>query len=152
MGFFDWIFRRRKDDMHLGWNGSYSLGILEIDIQHKNLFTLYNELVQTIYAGGDKEKLRRNLDSLLNYVVMHFATEEGYMEKYSYPGYEAHASEHRKLREKTYTIHKDFTDGKPVLTMEVVLFLKNWISDHVLSTDRQYKNFFLQRLPKEYRA
>ena len=150
VGIFDWIFRRKKDDMQLRWSDSYKLGILEIDIQHKNLFQFYNELVKTIYDGGNLEALSKSLDALLNYVVMHFTTEEGYMQKYSFPGYDAHVAEHKKLREKVYYLHKDFNDGKPVLTMEVAVFLKEWINDHVLVTDRKYSKFLRERLSKEY--
>lgn len=151
MGVFDWIFKRKKEELHLGWKKVYSVGILEIDVQHKNLFKLYNDLVDAIYRGEGIKSLQEGLNSLVEYVFMHFNTEEGYMQKYSYPGYEAHKAEHKKLREKVYYIHKDFTEGKPVLTMDVVNFIRDWISDHILVVDMKYKTHLKERIPREYR-
>ncbi len=151
MGVFDWIFKRKKEKLHLGWKDVYSVGIIEIDVQHKNLFKLYNDLVDAIYRGEGIKSLQKSLNSLVEYVFMHFNIEEGYMQKYSYPGYEAHKAEHKKLREKVYYIHKDFTEGKPVLTMDVIIFLRDWISDHILGVDMKYKTHMKERIPREYR-
>ena len=152
MGLFDWIFKKKKVDLKLDWREKYETGIIEIDAQHKNLFGLYNGFVDLIYSGGSLEKLQKGLDGLLEYVVLHFNTEEAYMMKYSFDGFEEHKSEHKALREKTYYLHKDFANGKPVLTMDVLLFLKSWISNHVLVCDMKYKDFLLSKLPKAYLA
>lgn len=141
MGLFDWIFRKKKDDLSLIWSDKYRIGVLEIDVQHENLFKLYNELVNALYKGEGLKVLQKCLDDLFDYVIVHFTTEEAYMEKYQYPGIVEHKAAHKVLREKTYYIHKDFTDGKPVLTMEVLLFVKDWIHNHVLGVDMQYKPY-----------
>lgn len=141
MGLFDWIFRKKKDDLSLTWSDKYRIGVLEIDVQHENLFKLYNALVDAVYKGEGIKVLQKCLDDLFDYVIVHFTTGEAYMEKCHYPGIADHKAAHKVLREKTYYIHKDFTDGKPVLTMEGLLFVKDWIHNHVLGVDMQYKPY-----------
>jgi hemerythrin-like metal-binding protein len=149
---YDWIFKKKKDDLRLEWDSKYSVGIIEIDAQHKKLFAVYNDFVDVIYREGGTEDLQKSLDALLEYVILHFSAEEGYMQKYAYEGFEAHKAEHKALREKTYYLHKDFSAGKPVLTMDVLLFLKNWISEHVLGVDMKYRDFLVSKLPAKYLA
>ena len=150
MGLFDWIFKRKKEELYLEWNDSYRTGIIEIDAQHTKLFGLYNDLVSSIYKGEGLKDLKKCLLDLIDYAIVHFATEEAYMQKYSYPAIEYHKTEHKELREKTYFLSKDFEAGKPVLTMDVLDFLKKWLAHHVLDIDMQYKDFLRKKLPAEY--
>jgi hemerythrin len=152
MGLFDWIFKKKRDDLSLKWQKSYSVGIIDIDAQHKKLFSFYDDLVDAIYKGETNENLGKCLDGLLNYVVVHFDTEEAYMSKLGYPEYEKHKAEHKALREKTYYLHKDYSEGKPVLTLELLDFFRKWISQHVLTTDKKYQPFLMSKLPKEYHS
>lgn len=146
MGLFNWIFKKKKDDLSLHWSDKYRTGVLEIDVQHENLFGLYNALVDAVYKGAGLLVLQHCLDDLFEYVIVHFTTEEAYMERFQYPDLAAHKAAHKILREKTYYLHKDFTAGKPVLTMEVLLFVKEWIHTHVLNMDMQYKPYLVGKI------
>jgi hemerythrin len=150
MGLFDWIFKRKKEDLHLEWEEKYFTGIIEIDAQHRNLFSLYNSLVSAIYKGEGLVLLKQSLAELLDYAVMHFATEEAYLKKYSYPAFTQHEKEHKELREKTYFLCKDFEAGKPVLTIDLLDFLKKWLQHHVIVVDMEYRDFLRSKLPGEY--
>jgi hemerythrin len=150
MGFFDWIFKKDKNELHLEWDKKYQTGIIEIDAQHKKLFGLYNSLVSAIYEGQSDIHLQNSLKELIDYAMMHFRIEESYMQKYEYPEFEEHKQEHRKLREQTYFLAKDFEQGKPVLTMDLLDFLKKWLSNHVMVSDMKYKKYLWKKLPKGY--
>lgn len=142
MGLFDWLFKHKnKSDYTIEWKDRYSVGIIEIDAQHKKLFQLYNNLIEAMHQGVGIKELGKALDELLEYSVWHFMTEENYMEKYKYPELENHKKIHNEFREKFYKIHKDFHEGKPVITQEVVEYLRDWIKNHVLYTDQKYAPF-----------
>ncbi|RME67755.1 MAG: hemerythrin [Nitrospirae bacterium] len=141
MGLFDWILKRNRSDMRIPWSDKFSVGVTEIDSQHKKLFSLYNNLVDAMYEGETMGKLQETLDKLIEYVVFHFTTEENYMKKYNYPEYEDHKKMHVYLRDKTLDIHRDFSEGKPVLTADVVDFLKKWLTEHVINVDKKLGKF-----------
>lgn len=138
MGLFDWIFKRKKSEFYIEWDDKYKVNIIEIDAQHKRLFAIYNNLVDAMYQGVGVKELRNALNDLLEYAVVHFMTEEGYMEKYRYPELESHKAAHKDFRNKFYTLHKEFSEGKPVLTAEVVEYLRDWLKQHVLNVDQKY--------------
>lgn len=143
MGLFDWLLKREKPDMFIEWDDKYSVKIIEIDAQHRRLFEIYNNLVNAMYQGVGMKELGNALTELLDYSVMHFMTEEGYMEKYGYPELDVHKNAHKEFRERFYKLHKEFHEGKPVLTAEVVDYLRDWIKGHVLNVDQRYSKYLL---------
>lgn len=143
MGLFDWLLKREKPDMFIEWDDKYSVKIIEIDAQHRRLFEIYNNLVNAMYQGVGMKELGNALTELLDYSVMHFMTEEGYMEKYGYPELDVHKNAHKEFRERFYKVHKEFHEGKPVLTAEVVDYLRDWIKGHVLNVDQRYSKYLL---------
>lgn len=138
MGLFDWIFKRKKSELFIEWDDKYKVNIIEIDAQHKRLFAIYNNLIDAMYQGVGVKELGTALNELLDYTIVHFMTEEGYMEKYRYPELESHRAAHKAFRERVYNLHKDFSEGKPVLTAEVVEYLRDWLKQHVLNVDQRY--------------
>lgn len=138
MGLFDWIFKRKQSELIIEWNDKYKVNIIEIDAQHEKLFAIYNNLVDAMYKGVGVKELGNALNELLDYTVVHFMTEEGYLEKYRYPELESHRSAHKDFRNRVYILHKEFSEGKPVLTAEVVEYLRDWLKQHVLNVDQQY--------------
>lgn len=141
MGLFDWIFRKNKKDYLIEWEDRYSVDIIEIDAQHRRLFQIYNNLIEAMYQGVGVKELGNALNELLEYAVVHFMTEEGYLQKYGYPGYDAHKAVHSEFRQRLYTLHKKFHEGKPVLTAEVTEYVRDWIKVHVLNMDQKYGPF-----------
>jgi len=63
------------------------------------------------------------------------------MSTHGYPEYKAHKAEHAKLTQKAIELQKDFQQGEPVITVEVLGFLRDWIQNHILGTDKKYSQF-----------
>lgn len=126
------------------WDDKYSVGVKEIDAQHKKLVDLVNELHEAMKQGKGKEMLSKVLDSLINYTASHFATEEKYMTKFNYPQYPTHKAEHEKLVKKVLSLQSDFNTGKAVLTLDIMNFLKDWLVNHIQGTDKKYGPFLNQ--------
>lgn len=145
MGLFDWILKRKKEDMTIEWSEKYSVGIIELDAQHRKLFLLYNDLIYAMYKGVGYQELESALNELLDYTINHFMTEENYLKKYGYPELEPHMIAHRDFRNLIYNLNKDFHEKKPVLTMEVIDYVKKWLNEHVLGVDQRYKKFLIEK-------
>lgn len=122
----------------MNWSDKLSVNIREIDEQHKKLVTMVNELHEAMSSGKGKEVIGKILTGLVQYVASHFATEERFMKTHSFPGYLAHKAEHDKLTKKALELQQQFQEGKPVITVEVMGFLKDWLSSHILGTDKNY--------------
>ncbi|MFC2104815.1 hemerythrin domain-containing protein, partial [Bacteroidota bacterium] len=67
------------------WSDDYSVGINEIDNQHKGLVIIINELFNLISEGKSKNKLEEIFNHLTDYTKKHFTAEEKMMEKFAYP-------------------------------------------------------------------
>jgi len=123
------------------WSDSLSVSIREIDEQHRTLVGLLNSLFDAMKAGKGKDVLGRVLSDLVNYTVYHFATEEKLFKTYSYPDTVKHKQEHEYLTKKASDLRNQFDKGDAVITVEVMQFLKTWLSGHIMGVDKKYSPF-----------
>ncbi len=121
------------------WKPEYSVGIKNIDNQHKKLIDTINMLHEAV---SNKAVLNKIFDNLVEYTTIHFATEEDLMVRYSYPDYLEHKGEHDKCISKVAKWKTEFDKGKITLTLEMVTFLIDWIHSHLLEMDQKYSSFF----------
>jgi len=123
------------------WKDEYSIGIPEIDDQHKLLLECVARLVE---AKSDPDRdlaVYFTLGELEDYVRVHFAVEEALIRMFDCPGREAHAREHSGFVEyleamRQSALRRDVRD-------ELADFLRRWLVDHVLVSDRQYAGVLL---------
>ncbi len=120
------------------WDNKYSVGDDLLNYQHKKLFDVINHLHEAMLQGQGKEVLGEILTEMLEYTSLHFAAEEKYMLLKGYPGYAEHKKEHALLQKHVMTLFDDFEGGKPVLSMSVLVFLKDWLEEHILKMDLLY--------------
>ncbi len=123
------------------WTQSLSVNIKEIDSQHKRLIELINLLHESMRAGKGKDVLGKVLGDLADYTVSHFGTEEGLFQKYGYPEYLRHKREHDELTKQVLALKDKFETGAPVITVELMNFLKDWLNGHILNSDKKYSEF-----------
>jgi hemerythrin len=127
------------------WNEELWIGIREIDDQHKILVDLINELHQAMLARRTNEALHGIIERLVNYTETHFGNEERYFASFGYADTAAHVQAHRGFVTKIRNFKTDLASGKLLLSMEVMTFLKEWLIQHILGTDRKYVALFKER-------
>ncbi len=126
----------------LQWSDEFSVNVREIDEQHKRLVGMINTLHEALVAGRGKETQGKIITEMVDYATVHFSTEEKYMRIYSFPGHAVHKAEHDGFVGKAADL-KARVDGKGfVLTINVLNFLKDWLQNHILVTDKQYSSYF----------
>jgi hemerythrin-like metal-binding protein len=123
------------------WSDTYSVQIGIIDMQHKNLVKIINELHQAMIGGHGKDQLGKILSSLVTYTQAHFKTEEKLMESHGYPEYTIHKAEHDRLTRTVLDFQSKFQKNEVGLTIEVMEFLKDWLSKHIMGIDKKYTPF-----------
>lgn len=129
----------------INWDDKYSVKIKEIDNQHQKLVRLINLLHDAMKEGKGKQVVGKILNDLVDYTVFHFTYEEKLFDRYSYPGGQAHKFEHNDLVQKVKKYVDNFQSEKPVLPMEVMNFLQNWLLNHINGTDKKYSSFLISK-------
>jgi len=124
------------------WTDELSVNVGAIDTQHKKLVEMINSLNEAMLAKKGREMQKTTIDAMVDYAATHFKLEEGYMAKFKYPGYDAHKIEHdaftkTALELKTRAEQKGFS-----VTLEIMGFLKDWLQNHIMGTDKKYSVFF----------
>jgi hemerythrin len=123
------------------WSDTYSVKIGIIDMQHKNLVNILNELHQAMVSGQGKQYLGKVLSDLIKYTQVHFKTEESFMQSHQYPEYTYHQSEHDHLTRTVLDFQGKFQRNEVGLTIELMEFLKDWLVKHILGSDKKYGPF-----------
>ncbi|MEW6665070.1 MAG: bacteriohemerythrin [Thermodesulfobacteriota bacterium] len=123
------------------WQEQYSVGIASIDNQHRKLVGYLNDLYEALNAGKGKDALGEIFSGLIGYTKTHFASEEGLMKLYGFPGYPDHRQVHDKMATHVLSLQKKFKDGQITSPIQIAGFLKDWLSKHIQETDKGYGPF-----------
>lgn len=123
------------------WDDSLSVKVREIDLQHQKLMDMISEFYE--YVGKDSGEAFWDLvESLVEYTQYHFATEEKYFKRFAYPDASSHIDMHRKFTEKVLDVRKRLHQGQFVLSIEITIFLKDWLKHHIKEDDKAYSKCF----------
>lgn len=124
------------------WDDKYSVGISKIDEAHKEYIDCINKAIAIKENNGNPEELKEVLYGLITLKMIHFSTEEDYMSEFNYPEYQHHLEEHNDFSKKTNAYCKKVDNGELYLLNEMLEFLREWLVDHVLVTDRKFIDCF----------
>lgn len=128
------------DKVFFEWTDAMSVGIAEIDNQHKILVDILNRLFVAVVKRENEQTTIEILDTLVDYTKTHFGLEEQLLQdaKYDATEFAAHQREHRAFIEKiSAAASKHLVEGKSV-SFEIINFLKHWLQEHILVTDKKY--------------
>jgi hemerythrin len=129
----------------INWSDSLSVNVKEIDLQHRKLIDMINELNEAMRVGKGKESLGKILNGLISYTATHFKQEERYFDKYGYPDTVNHKKEHVAFVKKVTDFKDGFENNNLAVTMEVMNFLSDWLKNHIKGTDKKYSKFFNEK-------
>jgi len=123
------------------WEDKYSVKVPRLDKQHQQLFSLINQLHDAMRMGQANEVMSRILGELIAYTKNHFAAEEQMLQSSSYPDLKAHQAQHREFTDKMLSFQKELGAGKMTLSIDVMRYLRDWLSNHIMKTDKLYSEF-----------
>lgn len=129
---------------HFPWLPTYNVGIATIDEQHQRLVALINQLHGAMLTRRSKTIMGQILAELLAYTEIHFAFEEELMARYDYPGFHSHKLAHDEMRAKVVALAADHAEGRVIISLAVMDFLKEWLATHILGTDQLYRDYLRQ--------
>lgn len=125
--------------MQLKWSEKYSVGNEMIDIQHKMLFSIINELSYHITSGDGLNRIEEVLEKMSIYASMHFRTEEDLLFKANYDELGKHKVYHESFKKEILHATQNLISNKHMDTVvEVHKFLQSWLTSHILDEDVKY--------------
>jgi hemerythrin len=127
------------------WKEEYSVGVREIDEQHKRLVAMVNDIHVALAAGKGKDILGEILEKLIAYTQSHFVSEEALMAKYDYADLPSHKVAHVKMTKKVLELYKEFAQSDVKHSIEVARFLQQWLNKHILETDMKYSSLLKKK-------
>ncbi len=125
----------------LVWDNVLSVGVNEIDEDHRKLIHIFNILNHAITQGESKEYLAATLEELINCTVWHFSHEERLMLKHRYPQHAEHKAEHQELIQSAKDLQQEILQTENQFADEHIQFLERWLTEHILTSDGRLGSF-----------
>ena len=126
------------------WTDKLSVGVEQMDTQHKRLIAIINDFHTASNKASDKSAVEKAIESLVDYVKIHFNEEESLMQKYDFPQLELHKRIHDRLVQKVNEYAIKLQTGQKILNLDMAIFLKGWLEDHIGQTDKKYGEFIAE--------
>ncbi|HJV35148.1 hemerythrin family protein [Geomonas sp.] len=125
------------------WQDSLSIGVLEIDIQHKLLFDKFNAFLAACDAEAENDAIFRLFWFVEAYAVTHFGQEEKLMQEVRYPGIEMHRQRHQEFTSEVARLKEVLKNEGPSPTVISTMtdFVSGWLVDHISTMDRAIANY-----------
>ncbi len=119
------------------WNSSYEIGNEKIDLQHKHLVEILSTLFESMRVGLGYKQVESTILELKDYTITHFKDEEQFMREINYPNYIEHVEAHQYFVEMVEDFDKRHKNGEIALSLNILDFLKNWLTNHILTADKE---------------
>ncbi|AIF52179.1 bacteriohemerythrin [Pelosinus sp. UFO1] len=132
------------------WEDAYLTNISRFDKHHQKLAGLINQLYTDVFECEDMNRkqllIKNSLDELIDYTYYHFIAEEELMIKHKYPDYVAHKEDHDQFKMEINKLMERHKDNTLIWTIPIFQFLQDWITFHILNSDKKYAPFLINRM------
>ena len=130
---------------YMEWTEAMSVGLSELDADHKTLIRVINQLAEN---AGDTSKpalLRQCIFALMRYAEFHFGREEQVMNACEFPQIDEHKDEHKDFVAEIQALARRFEEDEKgaaaAVNEELLDYLKNWLTHHIMIVDMAYRPF-----------
>lgn len=125
----------------IAWSKILSVGVEEIDEDHRKLVGTFNVLNHAVGEGEPPEYVAAILEELINCTVWHFSHEERLMLKYRFEGMEQHKAAHRELIAAARALQAELGKAERGVAEAEIVYLERWLTEHILTVDQRLGNF-----------
>ena len=130
------------NEFELKWTNVLTVGVPEMDAEHKALIARVNQLNQAVIKCRDKATIKRVMDSMLAEAAIHFRNEEQLLLEWKYPERAVHAIKHSLLMQQLHHIRSEFETPATTFMGELKgLQINQLLIDHLLKEDMKYRDF-----------
>ncbi|MEI0531495.1 bacteriohemerythrin [Brachyspira pilosicoli] len=135
------------------WENRFNTGYKRVDDQHKELVNILNKLNllvinKDITREDVSEELNNIIKDMVDYVAYHFSTEEAIMKAIDYSGFKSHVVKHRNFTNKVLEEVNNYKNGKQIDIKGLIVFLRDWLFNHIVVEDKVFINEVKSTLEK----
>ena len=135
--------RATDEAWEVAWSEELSVGIPQIDEEHRRFIGLVNELNAAIAGREPKAQVEALLDAIVSEARAHFAHEERLLGERGYPGAEQHALLHAGLIIQVSAALHDIRDTEwSRFWIETGLAIRKVLLDHLFQEDMRFRDYF----------
>ena len=128
------------------WDEILSVGVDEIDEDHRKLVNIFNILNHSVIAEESSDYLAATLAELINCTVWHFSHEDRLMLKHHYPEIARHREAHRELIEAAQELQAKLAQADTAVANTEIEFIERWLTEHILTADQRLGSFLAQAM------
>ena len=125
--------------MAIVWTPALSVGVENIDSQHKIWLEKADQLFEAGKTGKSKEVIAQLFDFLDDYTKQHFRDEEAYMTKINYPEIAEQKKLHQNFIIELAKLKADYQEsgGNISLIINANQMIVNWLTKHISTMDKK---------------
>jgi hemerythrin len=120
------------------WSNKYSVGVDELDNQHKAFMKALNDLQAAAMRGQANVVADPLIRQIVSIAHEHFKAEEKYMESIRFPGLAAHRAKHEELTVKFREMVSRHQKGDTTVYNQLLYFTRDWQTRHMQTEDQAY--------------
>jgi len=122
------------------WSDVYSIGIAEIDEQHRRFFEAAHRLYEGILDREGRAAVVEAISFMRDYANRHFQTEEVFMREHDYPGLKDHLRQHAAFFRCLDELENDLMIFGPSqdLAEHALDITQDWLIEHISDEDMLY--------------
>lgn len=131
--------------MSLRWEDRYTVGIKQIDEEHRKLIQLMVNLWDAIESGKGRSIISDVIQNLLDYTRTHFVAEEKMMIEHKFPEYDQHKGDHDRFVMEVMNAAKEYIEKRAIPTQKILTFLAHWLIEHIMGYDKNLAVYLRQK-------
>ncbi|MEO8652923.1 MAG: hemerythrin family protein [Ramlibacter sp.] len=124
--------------MLMRWRSSFECGHPVIDMQHRELFNISNEVINSVLDRRPKIGVEYLLHELVEHIKDHFMTEEEVLARTHYPALEEHRNIHQLLLGRATELQERYREGLLPVSELVGFIAYDVISTHIIQEDLKF--------------
>jgi hemerythrin-like metal-binding protein len=122
----------------LDWRENFSIGIAEVDHEHRELIGLINSLHAALGDERGGERVEAFLGEIFADIAAHFALEERVMRERRYDGLAEHKADHERLLDQLRDMMDAQAEGAELDDAEFGDQLSEWFAGHFRTHDARF--------------
>ena len=117
------------------WKDDFSVGVASVDLEHRDLIDLINDLHSLMGEGAGQERVVSSLGEIYAQISAHFALEEKFMRDTGYEAYADHKDNHEALLDELRDIMDRVEDDGSYDEARLSRELETWFTEHFRTHD-----------------
>lgn len=125
----------------LHWQASFTIGIAEVDHEHRELIALINRLHDELGGERSGERVEAFLGEIYADISAHFALEERVMQERRYDALAEHKLDHERLLDDLRDMMDEQVAGRKLDDRRFGAALGQWFSGHFQTHDARFHRY-----------